>query len=184
MRRGTYLMVHLLRFHTVSSKGAGSIPSLWTEISHAGGCDRKKKKNEKKGTSIRGVWGVGSSVCGKNIQADETPLGQKALEREDDVLGAEKSANNIIQRGSWFITFAESVELQSLHLQRDENSSSGAFAHPSCNRHMGCGCRKERLAQARWGAKVRTWPPPNTTSSFKKDEPAKLPAHKGRRRQA
>ncbi|KAB0355083.1 hypothetical protein FD755_022542, partial [Muntiacus reevesi] len=30
----------------------------------------------------------------------ETPLRQKALEREDDVLGAEKSANNIIQRGS------------------------------------------------------------------------------------
>lgn len=99
MRRGTYLVVHWLRFHTPSAKGAGSIPSLWTEISRAGGCDRKK--NEKKGTSIRGVLGVGASACGKNIQADETPLGQKALEREDDILGAEKSANNIIQRGSW-----------------------------------------------------------------------------------
>ena len=40
------------------------------------------------------------------------------------------------------IIFAELVELQSLHLQRDENSISGAFAHPSYNSHKGCGCRK------------------------------------------
>lgn len=76
-------MVYWLRLHSPTAKDRGSIPGLRTEILHAGGFGRKKKKrNEKKVTSIRGVWGVGASVCGKNVQADEIPLGQKALERE------------------------------------------------------------------------------------------------------
>lgn len=84
MRKGTYLVVHWLRLHSPTAKGTGSISGLRTEILHAGGFGRieKKKKNEKKVTSIRRVWGVGASVCGKNVQADETPLGQKALERK------------------------------------------------------------------------------------------------------
>ena len=118
-------------------------------------------------------------MCEKNVQADETPLGQKALEREQRVLGAERwllSAEGNLS----FITFAELDELQSLHLQRDEDCNSGAFAHPYCNSSTGWG-QERTLGPSKMGSTVQNLykaetPHPtkkNTTPSVKKGEPAK-----------
>ena len=142
MRRGTYLVVHWLRLHSPTAKSTGSISGLWTEILHAGGFGRienKKKKNEKKVTSIRGMWGYGGISVWKECSSRWNTTWAKGLGEEDDVPGA---LITLFRGKLSSIIFAELVELQSLHLQRDENSISGAFAHPSYNSHKGCRCRK------------------------------------------
>lgn len=93
------------------------------------------------------VW---ASMCEKNVQAHETPLGQKALEREEHVLGAERRL--LYSEGNLsFITFAELDELQSLHLQRDLDCNSGAFAHPYCNSSTGWG-QERTLGPSKMGS--------------------------------
>lgn len=95
-------------------------------------------------------------MCEKNVQADETPLGQKALEREDHVLGAERWL--MCSEGKLhFITFVELVELQSLHLQRGEACNPGASACcPPVTATWRGRDRKQPWAQARCGAQGRS----------------------------
>ena len=141
MRRGTYLVVHWLRLHSPTAKGTGSISGLRTEILHAGGFGRieKKKKEWKESNLNQGSVGGGGISVWKECSSRWNTTRAKGLGEEDDVPGA----LIMLFRGKLSsIIFVELVELQSLHLQRDENSISGAFAHPSYNSHKGWGCRK------------------------------------------
>ena len=119
MRRGTYLVVYWLRLHRPTAKDRGSIPGLRTEILHAGGFGRKKKKKEWKESNLnQGRVGGGGISVWKECSSRWNTTRAKGLGEGDDVPGAESQLIMLFRGKLSSITFAVLTELQSFHLEK------------------------------------------------------------------